>query len=172
MDGPRLCGTVRGASRTVLRPDLRVGSIFDSRRPKGRIFMPPDQPSLEVTGLVQVAQHADDLDRAAVFYTDLLGAEPLARFDPPGLLFFALGGVRLLLDVGAPPALLYLRVDDVRRKCEALRAAGVAVESEPHVIFTHSEDTLGPAGHEEWQAFVRDSEGNLVGLVSHHRPNG
>ncbi|MDQ1616622.1 MAG: hypothetical protein QOJ60_2561, partial [Actinomycetota bacterium] len=22
-----------------------------------------------------------------------------------------------------------------------------------------------PAGHEEWQAFVRDSEGNLVGLV-------
>ena len=25
----------------------------------------------------------------------------------------------------------------------------------------------GPAGTDEWMAFVRDSEGNLVGLVSH-----
>ncbi|TWH30512.1 hypothetical protein [Isoptericola variabilis] len=39
------------------------------------------------------------------------------------------------------------------------------MESEPHVIFTHADDSLGPAGADEWQAFVRDSEGNLVGLV-------
>ena len=50
---------------------------------------------------------------------------------------------------------------------ERLRAAGVTVETEPHVIFTHTDDTLGPAGSDEWQAFVRDSEGNLVGLVEH-----
>ena len=37
--------------------------------------------------------------------------------------------------------------------------------SEPHVIFGHDDDTLGPAGTDEWMAFVRDSEGNLVGLV-------
>ena len=36
---------------------------------------------------------------------------------------------------------------------------------ESHVIFGHDDDTLGPAGHEEWQAFVQDSEGNSVGLV-------
>ena len=34
--------------------------------------------------LAQVAQHADDLDRAAAFYTELLGSGPSGRFDPPG----------------------------------------------------------------------------------------
>jgi methylmalonyl-CoA/ethylmalonyl-CoA epimerase len=57
-------------------------------------------------------------------------------------------------------------VDDVRHRVEELRAAGVAIESEPHVIFSHADDTLGPAGTDEWMAFLRDSEGNLVGLVS------
>ena len=117
--------------------------------------------------LAQVAQHADDLDRASAFYERLLGSPPLARYDPPGLLFFALGdGTRLLLEGGAPSAMLYLEVDDVRTRIEQLRADGVVVEAEPHVNFTHEDDTLGPAGTDEWMAFVRDSEGNLVGLVS------
>jgi methylmalonyl-CoA/ethylmalonyl-CoA epimerase len=115
--------------------------------------------------LVQIAQRADDLDRAGAFYTTLLGTPPVARFDPPGLLFHALGDVRLMLERGAPSALLYLRVPGLRARVEELRAAGVTIESEPHVIFTHEDDSLGPAWHDEWQAFVRDSEGNLVGLV-------
>ena len=117
--------------------------------------------------LVQIAQHADDLSRASAFYADLLGAAPVATFDPPGLVFFDLGGVRLLLDRGAPSALLYLGVDDIDSTVERLRAAGVPVESEPHVIFRHDDDTLGPPGTDEWMAFVTDSEGNLVGLVEH-----
>ena len=120
------------------------------------------------TRLAQVAQHADDLDRAAAFYERLLGTPPLARFEPPGLLFFGLGdGTRLLLEQAASSAMLYLTVDDVPTRVEELRADGVVVESEPHVIFSHTDDTLGPAGHDEWMAFIRDSEGNLVGLVSH-----
>jgi methylmalonyl-CoA/ethylmalonyl-CoA epimerase len=116
--------------------------------------------------LVQVAQHAEDLDRAARFYERLLGEPAVARFEPPGLVFFFLGGVRLLLERGAPPALLYLRVPDVRARLEQLRADGVEVVGEPNVIFVHDEDgLLGPAGRAEVQAFVRDSEGNLVGLV-------
>jgi len=115
--------------------------------------------------LVQIAQHADDLDRAADFYTVLLDATPSARFDPPGLLFFDLEGVRLLLDREAPSALIYLRVDNVHDALD--RLGGLAdVVTAPHVIFTHEDDALGPAGHEEWQAFIRDSEGNTVGLVS------
>ena len=119
--------------------------------------------------LVQVAQHADDLDRAQGFYTQLLAAEPLARFDTPGLLFFGLGNVRLLLDRAAPSALLYLRVHGLRQRVEDLRAEGVEILTEPHLIFTHEDDRLGSAGTDEWQAFVRDSEGNLVGLVEHVR---
>jgi methylmalonyl-CoA/ethylmalonyl-CoA epimerase len=117
--------------------------------------------------LQQVAQHARDLDRARRFYTRLLGTDPLATFDPPGLAFFDLGGVRLLLDRAAPSALIYLKVDDVHRRIEQLRALDVHVETEPHVIFSHDDDTLGPAGTDEWMAFIKDSEGNTVGLVSH-----
>ena len=118
--------------------------------------------------LVQVAQHAEDLDRAARFYSRLVGSGPTARFDPPGLLFFDLDGVRLLLDAAAPSALVYLNVPDVRGLVEELRADGVDVVGEPHVIFQHEDDALGPAGTDEWMAFVTDSEGNTVGLVSHH----
>jgi len=120
--------------------------------------------------LVQIAQRATDLDRAASFYTMLLGRAPSARFEPPGLLFFDLDGVRLLLDGNAPSALHYLAVDDVEAEVSRLAAAGVEVVSAPHQIFAHDDDTLGPAGAQEWQAFVRDSEGNTVGLVEWRAP--
>jgi methylmalonyl-CoA/ethylmalonyl-CoA epimerase len=117
--------------------------------------------------ILQVAQHADDLDRAAAFYEDLLGGPPAARFDAPGLLFFNVGRSRLLLEKAAASALIYLQVADVRTRTEELRARGVEIVGEPHVIFSHTDDTLGPAGTDEWMAFIRDSEGNTLGLVSH-----
>ena len=118
--------------------------------------------------LIQIAQHADDLERAANFYERLLGEKPIATFDPPGLVFFQIGPTRLLLDRVAPSALLYIGVEDVRTRTGELAAEGVTIDTPPHVIFTHEDDVLGPAGHDEWQAFIKDSEGNLVGLVSHH----
>ncbi len=121
--------------------------------------------------VVQVAQHADDLSRAQIFYTRLLGQEPAGVFDPPGLLFYRLDSVRLLLDRAAPSALLYLAVPDVGATVERLRAEGVTIQAEPHVIFSHHDDALGPAGTDEWMAFITDSEGNTVGLVS-HSPSG
>lgn len=120
--------------------------------------------------LVQVAQHASDLERAADFYSSLLSAQPTAGFDPPGLLFFDLDGVRLLLEPGAPRSLLYLDVPDVHRTVEQLRGRGVEVVAEPHLIFSHKDGLLGPAGTEEWMAFIRDSEGNTLGLVSQISP--
>lgn len=119
--------------------------------------------------LIQVAQHANDLDRAAAFYTDLLGAEPTGKFEPPGLLFFDLGGTRLLLEQGAPSAVLYISVADIDATIERLRAGGVEIVSDPHIIFSHADGALGPAGTDEWQAFVKDSEGNLVGLVEQRK---
>ena len=117
-----------------------------------------------MTRLVQVALRATDLDRAALFYSELLGTAPSGRFEPPGLLFFDLDGTRLLLDGNAPASLLYLEVPDVRAAVEALRGR-TEIGSEPHAIFTHEDDSLGPAGTVEWQAFVTDSEGNTLGLV-------
>jgi methylmalonyl-CoA/ethylmalonyl-CoA epimerase len=119
---------------------------------------------------MQVAQRAEDLRRASAFYAALLGAQPTATYDPPGLVFFDLDGVRLMLEVNTTAAMLYLSVPDIEAAVERLRGNGVPIESEPHVIFSHENDTLGPAGTDEWQAFIRDSEGNLVGLVE-HRPS-
>jgi methylmalonyl-CoA/ethylmalonyl-CoA epimerase len=120
--------------------------------------------------VLQVAQHADDLDRARGFYSRLLGAQPSGFFDPPGLLFFQAGAIRLLLEQGAPSALLYLKVDDLEATVEKLRAEGVEIVAEPQLIFTHPDDRLGPAGMAEHMAFIRDSEGNTVGLVGHRPP--
>ena len=120
--------------------------------------------------ILQVAQRATDLQRATAFYTTLLGQPPVASFDPPGLVFFDVAGTRLVLDRAAPSALIYLTVPDVRVSVATLRADGVVIETEPHLIFMHEDAALGPTGTAEWQAFVRDSEGNLVGLVSHLPP--
>lgn len=103
------------------------------------------------------------------FYRDVLGLELVARFDPPGLAFFDLGGCRLLLEGGAPPAMLYLGVDDLAATTARLQAMGVAIESEPHVIFEDELGQFGPAGENEEMAFIRDSEGNLVGLAARRR---
>ena len=116
-------------------------------------------------GVVQVAQHADDLDRATEFYTQTLGLRLIARFGP--LVFVDLGGTRLLLQEAAPVAMIYLRSADLHERVSQLRDAGVAIVAEPHVIFTDTDGVFGPAGRAEWQAFVRDSEGNLLGLVAH-----
>ena len=119
---------------------------------------------MHVQGLHQVALHVEDMDRAEAFYGEVLGLRRVARFDPPGLLFFDLGNVRLLLEAGAPPSLLYLEVPDIDEAWAELGAKGVTLEAGPHVIFTDDAGTFGPAGADVWMAFFRDSEGNLVGL--------
>jgi methylmalonyl-CoA/ethylmalonyl-CoA epimerase len=86
------------------------------------------------------------------------------------MVFFQAGPVGLLLQYGATSALIYLKVNDVHATIESLRADDVETVTEPYVIFRHSDDSLGPAGTNEWLSFVRDSEGNLLGLLSHQRP--
>ncbi len=118
--------------------------------------------------LHQVAQRVEDLDRAVGFYTTVLGGELIARFEPPGLAFVRMGEVRLLLEKAAPAALMYLRVADVREAAEELRQAGVTIDTEPHRVHVDDDGVFGTPGAEEWMAFIKDSEGNLVGLASRH----
>ena len=119
--------------------------------------------------IIQVAQKAIDLNRATAFYSRLLGAQPTGVFDPPGLVFFDLDGVRLLLERGAPSAVIYLQVPDVDAALARLRADGARVIAEPVRIFQHEDDRLGPAGTAEYMAFFADSEGNSVGLIEQRR---
>lgn len=120
--------------------------------------------------LRQVALRAADLDRAVAFYRDVLGLPFVARFDPPGLAFFDLDGVRLLLEAGAPPSLLYLDVDDIAAAHAALGEAGVTLVDQPHVIFRDDEGRFGAPGTEVWQAAFEDSEDNLVVLEEDRPP--
>jgi methylmalonyl-CoA/ethylmalonyl-CoA epimerase len=120
--------------------------------------------------LHQVAQRADDLDRAVAFYRDVLALPFITRFDPPGLAFFDLGSTRLLLEHGAPPALLYLAVDDIEVATRSFAAMGVSFVDAPHMIHRDDEGQFGPPGNEEWMTFFHDSEQNLLGLTERRLP--
>ncbi len=78
------------------------------------------------------------------------------------------GNTRLLFEANVSSTLHYFLVDDVHSKVEELRSAGIQIETESHVIFQDAEGIFGEAGTEERMAFIRDSEGNSVGLVSRH----
>jgi methylmalonyl-CoA/ethylmalonyl-CoA epimerase len=56
----------------------------------------------------------------------------------------------------------------VKATVTEFRAEGVTIVTEPHMIHRDDEGVSGPPGWEEWMAFSRDSEGNLVGLASRH----
>jgi methylmalonyl-CoA/ethylmalonyl-CoA epimerase len=116
--------------------------------------------------LHQIAVHCSDLDRSIAFYRDQLGAQFIAKFDPPGLAFFRFGDTRLLLEKNAPKATLYFWVDDIANAAEALRAKGVKLDTEPTVIHRDDKGLFGPAGAEEWMAFFRDPDDNVLVIAS------
>ncbi len=130
---------------------------------------------LSVDAFRQVAQRSTDLERSVAFYRDVLGASHIATFDPPGLAFFDIGGVRLMLDAipgafeheGSP---LYFSVEDLDTSVAALREAGVAIEEAPTLINKDEAGYFGPAGAEEWMAFFRDPDGNVLAFSEIRAP--
>jgi methylmalonyl-CoA/ethylmalonyl-CoA epimerase len=114
----------------------------------------------------QIAVFARDLDEATAFYRDTLGATYLARFDPPGLVFFDFAGTRLLLEKTGPKASLYFRVDDIGAAHQELSARGIQFIAEPQMIFRDDNGTFGEAGEDEWMAFFSDPSENILALAS------
>jgi methylmalonyl-CoA/ethylmalonyl-CoA epimerase len=134
---------------------------------------------LSITSLHQAAVPSSDLARSVAFYRDALGLRLIAEFSPPGLAFFALGNTRLLVDAAAEAAgaetqlasgVLYFRVSDIHAAASELRARGVTLDSEPHLIFRDAAGTFGAASEEEWMAFFRDPDGNVLALAARMPP--
>ena len=121
------------------------------------------QEDTTLSRIGQIAINAHDVDRATAFYRDVLGLPHLFRAGQ--LSFFDCGGVRLMLDKAEKPefdhpsSILYFQVGDIRAAHKRLKEEGAKFEDEPHVIAQMPKYDL-------WKTFFRDSENNLLALMS------
>ena len=121
----------------------------------------------EISRIGQIAINAHDVERAAAFYQDAVGLKLLFKAGP-GLAFFDCGGVRLMLtrpekpEFYHPSSILYFAVPDIQAAYATMKTKGVHFEDEPHMIVKMPD-------HDLWMVFFRDSEGNLMGLMSEVR---
>ena len=120
-----------------------------------------------ISGLGQIQIGAHDVERAAAFYENVLGLKLLFKA-PPGLAFFDCGGVRLMLDHPEKPefdhasSILYFSVPDIHAAYSKLKTQNVKFEDEPHMIARMPD-------HDLWMTFFRDSEGNVMAMMSEVR---
>jgi methylmalonyl-CoA/ethylmalonyl-CoA epimerase len=110
----------------------------------------------------QIAITVGDVDRAVAYYRDILGMKLLFQF--PGMGFFDCAGIRLMLSAPEKPgeqhsSIVYFKVADIQQTHSVLSSRGVAFEREPHLL-------ARMPGHDLWMAFFRDSDSNLLALMS------
>jgi len=121
---------------------------------------------VSVSSIGQIALTVTNLARAVRFYRDTLGLTFL--FEASSMAFFDCGGVRLMLTIPEKPestysSILYYKTAEIQRACQQLETRGVIFESPAHMIAKMPD-------HELWMAFFRDTEGNLLALMSEVRP--
>ena len=113
-------------------------------------------------GQIQIRTY--DVERAAGFYENVLGLKLLFKA-PPGLAFFDCGGVRLMLDrpekqeFDHASSILYFAVPDIIAAHARMKESGARFEDEPHMI-------ARMPNHDLWMTFFRDTEDNLLALMS------
>jgi methylmalonyl-CoA/ethylmalonyl-CoA epimerase len=118
---------------------------------------------LAITRVGQVAINVQDLGRATAFYRDVLGLKFL--FAAGQLAFFDCGGVRLMLDkpenaqFDHPSSILYFTVPDIEAAHQKLVDAGVSIFEVPRIVAPMPD-------HDLWMSFFRDTEGNVMALMS------
>jgi methylmalonyl-CoA/ethylmalonyl-CoA epimerase len=126
---------------------------------------PAKASGISISSIGQIALAIADLGRSVSFYRDTLGLQFL--FETSNMAFFDCGGVRLMLSKSEIPestysSIIYYKTDDIQRTAETLKQKGVVFESSPRMIARMPD-------HELWMAFFRDSEGNLLALMSEVR---
>lgn len=118
-----------------------------------------------LSAIEQIAVNAHDLDRAVDFYREKLGMKHLFTV-PPSLAFFDCDGIRLMISLPAKPefdhpsSIIYFKVDDILAAYATLSERGVHFEEKP--IFVADMGT-----YDLWIGSFRDSENNLLALMSH-----
>jgi len=116
-----------------------------------------------ISRLGQIAIVVKDVQRATAFYRDILGLRFL--FAAGQLAFFDCGGVRLMLDrpekpeFDHPSSILYFSVPDIQAAHQRLVSSGVAIVEVPHIVAPMPD-------HDLWMSFFRDTEGNVMALMS------
>jgi methylmalonyl-CoA/ethylmalonyl-CoA epimerase len=129
--------------------------------------MSPTATPLSLGRIGQIAVNAHDLPRAVAFYRDTLGMRLL--FEVPQMAFFDCGTVRLMVGLPSAPAfdhpasVIYYKVDDIAAAHSALVERGVTFVEPPHLVARLPD-------HELWLAFFRDTEKNVLALMSEVRP--
>src|SRR5512132_2567185 len=122
----------------------------------------PIGPTLSKIG--QIFVNVKDLDRAIAFYRDILGMTFLFQA-PPNMAFFDCGGIRLMLgiadqpELNHPASIIYYKVADIEAAHKNLKSLGVDFISAPHLVAKMPD-------HDLWLADFRDSEGNVLVLMS------
>ena len=121
-------------------------------------------PDIRLGPVGQVSRTVSDIAAARTWYAEVLGLPHLYSFGD--LAFFDCGGVRLFLSQGeaAAESILYFRVADVHAAVAALEARGAVFVNAPHMIHRHADGT------EEWMAFLHDSDGLPLALMSQAPP--
>lgn len=145
-----------------------AGSKLDSPRIAATLRGMSTPPSPAVTGIGQIAIVVSDVAKATAFYRDVLGLKFLFPAGP-NLAFLAAGSVRIMLttpqghgEVGKN-SILYFKVDgEIVAAHAAIVARGATSERAPQL-------TAKMPDHDLWIGFVRDPDGNLVGLMSEVR---
>lgn len=155
------------ASKLTLtgRPALRFWRAPAAGCAEEGVTMNDQEPLL--LGVGQISLETRDMDRAVTFYRDILGLAHLFTFphSTGQLAFFDCDGVRLFLSSHEDRPLekssvIYFRVADVQAAYDALSTRGVRFEGAPHLIHRHE------SGLEEWMAFFRDPDENILALMS------
>lgn len=118
-----------------------------------------------ITSIGQIALTVKDLTRAVSFYRDILGLNYL--FEAANMAFFDCGGVRLMMTLPEKPgstysSIIYYKTGNIHAASELLTMRGVVFESPARMIAKMPD-------HELWMAFFRDSEDNLLALMSEVR---
>lgn len=121
----------------------------------------------KVSEIMQIAVTVSDVGVALPFYRDVLGLKFL--FSPaPTLAFLAAGSVRVMLSTpqGAGAvghnSILYFKVTEITATHAAMVARGAKSEREPQFVAKMPD-------HDLWSSFVRDPDGNLIGLMEEKR---